>query len=71
MTPNKELKEKLAEQNLSLEEAVELVKNRHFIAATKDDVDLFPYDFSLGDKRLKAKDCWHTSLCLKPRVRSE
>ncbi len=46
-----ELTEELNQQNLELQEAIELTKFRHFIKSTKDDTDLFPYDFKYEEKK--------------------
>jgi hypothetical protein len=49
-----ELIEKLRQQNLELDEAIELTKNRHFINCIKDDGDLFPYDFRFEESKSNA-----------------
>jgi hypothetical protein len=49
LTP--ELSEELSQQNLELQEAIELTKFRHFIKSTKDDTDLFPYDFKYEERK--------------------
>lgn len=41
----------IEEQGLEIEEAIELTKFRHFITSTKDDSDLFPYDFKYEEKK--------------------
>ncbi|GAB4448667.1 MAG: hypothetical protein Fur0028_03780 [Bacteroidales bacterium] len=46
-----ELSEELSRQNLELQEAIEITKYRHFIKSTKDDIDLFPYDFKYEEKK--------------------
>jgi hypothetical protein len=46
-----ELLEELSQQNLEIQEAIELTKYRHFIKSTKDDTDLFPYDFKYEEKK--------------------
>ena len=46
-----ELIEELSQQNLEIQEAIELTKFRHFIKSTKDDTDLFPYDFKYEEKK--------------------
>ena len=43
--PNEETFSLLKEDNLTLEEAIELTVNRHFITSEKPDNDLFPYDY--------------------------
>ena len=48
---NEDLEAELDEQNLSLEEAIELTKNRHFICVEKDDEDLFPYCFKYVEQK--------------------
>jgi hypothetical protein len=47
----KELVEELKRQNLELNEAIELIRNRQFIECTKDDSDLFPYDFRYEESK--------------------
>lgn len=49
LTP--ELLEELRQQNLEIQEAIELTKYRHFVKSTKDDSDLFPYDFKYEEKK--------------------
>jgi hypothetical protein len=49
-----ELLEELRQQNLEIEEAIELTKYRHFVRSTKDDTDLFPYDFKYEEKKSHA-----------------
>ncbi len=44
-TPNSDTITELHDSNLEIEEAIELVKFRHFMTCTKDDSDLFPYDY--------------------------
>ena len=44
-TPNSDTITELHDSNLEIEEAIELVKFRHFMACPKDDSDLFPYDY--------------------------
>lgn len=41
----------IKEQNLDVDEAIELTKFRHFINSTKNDSDLFPYDFKYEEKK--------------------
>ncbi len=41
----------LNEGNLSLNEAVEITVNRHFITSKKRDTDLFPYDYKYLEKK--------------------
>ena len=49
--PTPEHLAELSEQNLDLEEAIEVTKFRHFVNSTKDDTDLFPYDFKYGENK--------------------
>lgn len=46
-----ELLNELSQQNLELKEAIELTKFRHFISSTKEDGDLFPYDFKYEEMK--------------------
>ena len=48
---SEELKIELNEQNLKIDEAIELVKNRYFISVKKDDNDLFPYDLKYKENK--------------------
>lgn len=41
----------LGENNLLLEEAIEITKNRHFISCGKLDSDLFPYEFRYSESK--------------------
>lgn len=46
-----ELLDELNQQNLEIQEAIELTKFRHFVNSTKDDSNLFPYDFKYVEKK--------------------
>ncbi|WP_434278836.1 hypothetical protein [Acinetobacter sp. CE-15] len=50
-SPTIELTEELNQQDLELNEAVELTVFRHFMKCTKDDSDLFPYDFRFEEQK--------------------
>ena len=50
-SPTIELMEELNQQDLELNEAVELTVFRHFMKCTKDDSDLFPYDFRFEEQK--------------------
>jgi hypothetical protein len=41
----------LKEQNLTIDEAIELLVNRHFISCTKDSNDVYPYDFKYTENK--------------------
>lgn len=58
------LKEEYSDQldDLSIGEAIELTKVRHFIHSTKDDSDLFPYDFRYDEDKITAQNKLPTSL---------
>ena len=51
-SPTIELTEELNQQDLELNEAVELTVFRHFMKCTKDDSDLFPYDFRFEEQKV-------------------
>jgi hypothetical protein len=46
-----ELISELAKWDLTVEDAIELTKFRHFVKSTKDDSDLFPYYFRYEEKK--------------------
>ena len=50
-SPNQKVIEELNEYNLSLDEAVEITVNRHFITSKKPDEDLFPYQYKYLEKK--------------------
>lgn len=50
-SPNPRVIDQLNEYNLSLNEAVEITVNRHFITSKKPDADLFPYDYKYLEKK--------------------
>ena len=49
-----ETRNELREQNLEINEAIELLVNRQFIKCTKDDNDVFPYDFKYVENKNRA-----------------
>ena len=46
-----ELLEELSQQGLDIQDGIELTKFRHFIKSTKEDTDLFPYNFKYEEKK--------------------
>lgn len=46
-----ELLDELNQQNLEIQEAIDLTRFRHFVTSTKDDSDLFPYDFKYEEEK--------------------
>ena len=46
-----ELLDELNQQNLEIQEAIDLTRFRHFVTTTKDDSDLFPYDFKYEEEK--------------------
>lgn len=50
-SPDTKLNDQLEEDNLTIEDAIELTKYRHFINSIKDDSDLFPYYFMYEEQK--------------------
>jgi hypothetical protein len=49
--PNQEAFENLAHDRLTVEEAIELTINRHFLTNLKQETDLFPYNYKYTEKK--------------------
>lgn len=49
--PTDKVLEQLHHDNLEVKEAIELTKFRHFMTCTKDDSDLFPYDYKYTESK--------------------
>jgi hypothetical protein len=49
--PNTNVLDELKEYDLSLNEAIEITVNRHFLTSKKQDNDLFPYNYKYMEKK--------------------